>query len=301
MIRCSIIIPSYDAADLTLACVRRLKESPPGVPHEIIVVDNHSPDGTYGRLRAEFPDLKSFQNSSNLGFSKACNRGAREAQGLYLAFLNCDAQILPGALERLCEWLAQHPQSGIVGPKLLGPDGRLIQMSWGWRPVLVGELLMKNLSPDRLERSPWRRGLVRHLQRHPRPVSFVSGACLMIRREVFDALGGFDEEFELYFEDADLCARSRERGWRVDFVPEATVAHRLGQSMKKNRDLASLVYRQSQIRYYRKHASPLAVSLLKMFLLVKAWRAQRTGKPSCDFLSVIHEKRKIFLTDVVAP
>jgi len=266
---CSIIIPTYNTRELTRQCIQTLLLDPPKLSFEIIVVDNHSSDQTLEALIKDFPKIQLLRNESNLGFSKACNRAAKVASGQFLCFLNSDTMHSGPAITRLAEWLRQNPQTGIAGPELRSPDGRLIQMSWVWNPILEGELFQQYLAPYSLRRSAFKRWCVGWLQRKSRHVSIICGACLMIRREAYDQIHGFDEDFELYFEDSDLCYRCGKAGWNIDFVADAKITHHLGQSTSGRWSVASLIYQQSHLAYYRKHAPPWALSLLKIYLSFK--------------------------------
>src|SRR5258708_18033038 len=142
-------------------------------------------------------------------------------------------------------------------------------MCWVWNPILAGELLQQYLAPYSLRESAFRRACVAWLQRTSRHVSIICGACLMIRREAFDQIRGFDEEFELYFEDSDLCLRCKESGWKIDFVAESKIVHHLGQSTHGSLHSTSLIYQQSHIAFYLKHSPLWADYLLKFYLLLK--------------------------------
>jgi len=268
-IDCSIIIPTYNTREVTLECIRTLLEEPPKVPYEVIVVDNHSSDGTIETVGRDFPHIQLVSNLTNLGFSKACNLAARLAQGQFLCFLNSDTVRAGPGIDRLVEWLRHHPHTGIAGPELRSPDGQLIQMSWVWNPVLEGELVQQYLAPYSLRQSAFKRSCVAWLQRKSRHVSIICGACLMIRKEAYAQIGGFDENFELYFEDSDLCYRCGNAGWDIDFVADAKITHHLGQSTTGSWTITSLIYQQSHLAYYRKHAPRWAVWLLKVYLTLK--------------------------------
>jgi len=271
-IECSIIVVSYNTRDLTVSCIRNIIENPPRFFFEIILVDNDSQDGTSEEVKKWFPKILRIKNQKNVGFSKACNRGAMMSSGRILLFLNSDTEPKGEAFDQLFNWLNEHEGTGIVGPELVGPENEIIQMSWGWNPVLMGEILQQTFAPYRMRVPTWRRKWVKWLQRRPRHVPIVCGACLMMRREVFERLKGFDEDFELYFEDSDLCWRCNELGLNVDFFPGAKVLHRLSQSTKGTWTIPSLIYRQSQIAFYRKHASSWAIPLLKFYLTLKLVR-----------------------------
>lgn len=308
----SIIIPTFNTCDLTLACLDRIQAYPPPGPYEVIVVDNNSTDGTYDQVRQRFPDVIAMRNPGNLGFSRACNRGAQQAKGDYLLFLNSDAEPLEETFEALLAWMDEHPETGIAGPELVGPAHNLIQMSWGWHPLWGWELIQRYFSSPNTRPSTFRHRLITYLQRRPRSVPYIYGACLMIRRAAFEQIHGFDENFELYFEDSDLCSRCAQKGWQVDFVPGARIIHHLGQSTKGAWNLTSLIYQQSHITYYRKHAPEWSIFFLKAYLLLKwlrIWLVSRLDKQepvragaySRWYLRVILESARITLDDQLVP
>jgi len=287
----SILIPSYKTRDLSVQCIRSILENPPTVAYEIVLMDNNSGDGTYEEITRQFPSVRVMRNDVNLGVGQAFNSTPKEATGKAFLILNNDAKPMAGAIDRLVQWLETHPKSGIVGPELLGEGGALLQMSWGWYPVLTGELLQRFFNPSALQKSPFRQRWVRHLQQKSRRVPWICGACALIRREAFEAVAGFDEDFKLYFEDSDLCQRLTTHGWHNDYVAEAKAVHHLSQATRPAMSEFSLIYLQSHILYYRKHAPFWGVWLLKGYLLLK-WFIGRYGT---RFLQVVLEKQEISL------
>jgi hypothetical protein len=209
-------------------------------------------------------------NPVNVGFARACNQGVRATTAPLVLFLNPDATVTAGAVEVLAARLDADADVGAVGPLTRDPDGT-IQVSTG-----------PDLTPAAERRQRWlvrsvRRGLPEALReaedRHAREhePGWVSGACLMARREALEAVGGFDEGFFLYEEDADLCRRLRGAGWRVIFTPTATIRHQLGQSMARAPERARLEYHRSHLLYYRKHNGPLDRGALRLVLLGRAF------------------------------
>jgi N-acetylglucosaminyl-diphospho-decaprenol L-rhamnosyltransferase len=262
----SVVVVSYNTRDLLLACLASL--APVTLPIEVIVVDNASADGSVDAVRAQMPRATVIANRENVGFSRANNAGIRAARAPYVLVLNSDAAIAPGALETMAGILDSRPTVGIVGPRTVGPDGRL-QMSFG---------------PDLTPWNEWRqRRLVLALKRGDRAallraerlasvecsVPWVSGSCLLARRDLLDRIGGFDEEFFLYEEDVDLCVRVRAAGFKVLFTPGATVVHHLGRSMEGARERARQAYRESHRRFYDKHNGPVDRALLRLWMLVR--------------------------------
>jgi|GEM_PF-456814 len=297
----SIIIVTFNTKSLTLDLLARLHSNPSSVSHEIIVVDNASPDQTSTAVQTVYPDVLLIQNSDNLGFAKACNAGAKIAKGRHLIFLNSDTEPVHGALDQLIEYMDTHPNIGIIGPNLISLDGKHIQMAWGWDPILFGEAKMKALSPRMIRRFPVLTRIVDFLQRRARQVPYVCGACLIMRREAFMQISGFDAEFELYFEDADLCRRARLNGWKVEFIPEAKIIHHLGGTAGRESSVP-LVYRQSQLHYYHRHASRAAFLLLKSYLYFKWLILRISDNYSASFIQnfkqVISGSRLFSLSDM---
>lgn len=305
--RISIIIPSYNTRDLTRRCIQTIYRHPPRDTLKVIVVDNHSSDNTAEMLKQDFPDVKLIVNDRNLGFSRACNAGAKLAEGEFLLFLNSDTEPTGDCLQRLADWLASHPKTGIVGPTLIGPANQLQQMSWNWHPILGYELIQQYFAPYAVRHSSFRQNLIRRLQRKSRSVPSLCGACIMVRRRAFEAIGGFDEDFELYFEDSDLCWRSVHKGWGIDFIAEAQLLHHLGQSTRGSWSLTSLIYQQSHVAFYRKHAPRWGLTLLKIYLILKWLRlmivtrftqdhADQARRYSETYSDIIFERRKITLS-----
>ena len=266
------------------------------------------PTPTAEHVRREHPAISVIAHDRNLGFSRACNHGSRLAQGKNLLFLNSDTEARAGGFDELLAWLQNHPQSGIVGPELLRTKSQLLQMSWGWDPLLFKELIQQYFAPYAVQRSPLRQHFIRHLQRKSRRVPSICGACLMIRRDAFDQLQGFDENFELYFEDSDLCYRCARIGWEVNFVAESRIVHHLGQSTRGSWNKTSLIYQQSHIAFYRKHAPHWGTLLLKFYLLFKwlrlRWVSMRepdqkeVSRAYCRaYFQMILEKYKIELEE----
>ena len=171
---------------------------------------------------------------------------------------------------------------------------------------MAGELIQQFFAPYIVRGSKLRQFLIRLLQKRSRRVPSICGACLMIRREAFDQIRGFDEDFELYFEDSDLCWRCIKAGWRIDFDADAKVIHHLGKSTSGSWSLTSLIYQQSHITFYRKHAPVWGVQFLKLYLMLKWLRLLRIARRDPGeakqgphyvqaYWKVIHEKTKITL------
>ncbi len=211
---CSIIIPVFNNLELTKQCLTTLAFATTGVDYEVILVDNGSTDGTASFLQTLQGDVRIIQNDENLGFAKACNQGAKAARGKYLVFLNNDTIPQPNWLGPLVQEVDEHPDVGIVGSKLLYPDGTIqhagvVFMREGLGPYHIYQKMPAD-SPAVNRR---------------REFKAVTAACLLIRRDLFEAVGGFDEAFVNGFEDVDLCLKVRRRGAQVVYQPRSVLYH----------------------------------------------------------------------------
>ena len=215
----SVIIPTYGQVDATLACLRSIAAHAPRVPIEVIVVDDSYPGPEDVGLLRRVGGVQLVRTASNLGFLRSCNHAARFARGAFLHFLNNDTELLPGSIDALADLLDARPDAGLAGSRLMSPDGRLQE---------AGGILWNDASG-------WNYGRgddpARPEYGYLREADYCSGASIMVRREVFEALDGFDEAFApAYYEDADLAFRIREAGLKVFYEPLSVVVHHEGLS-----------------------------------------------------------------------
>jgi GT2 family glycosyltransferase len=245
--RTSALIVNYNGADTLERCLASLPADPPG-GLETIVVDNASTDGSQAIVRRRFAGMRLVPLAANLGFGAAVNRAAAEARGDRLLLLNNDAWLAPGSLEALGTRLDADPGLGWVSPRLRYPDGRH-QTAWVPDVGVAGESVQR--LRNRLERFGFNHLLVPRLLERLGMAGWLTAACALLRRRAFDEVGGFDERFFLYFEDADLGRRLRLAGWRLAEEPAATAFHASAGRARGGR--VELEYRRSQLRYYDKH------------------------------------------------
>ncbi|MER3424475.1 MAG: hypothetical protein C4293_15910 [Nitrospiraceae bacterium] len=210
----SIIIPVFNKVDLTRQCLTSLASVTQGVDYEVIVVDNASTDDTASFLATLGGDIRIIRNTENLGFAKACNQGAQAAQGRYLVFLNNDTIPREGWLKALIDEVEAHPEVAVVGSKLLYPDGTIQHAG-----VAFSRLLF---SPYHVYRGfPGDAPIVNRR----REFQSVTAACMLVRREAFEEVGGFDEGYRNGFEDVDLCLKIQDRGGRIVYQPKSVLYH----------------------------------------------------------------------------
>ncbi|MFW6123727.1 MAG: glycosyltransferase family 2 protein [Acidobacteriota bacterium] len=254
----SVILVNYNGKEYIEKCLDSIKENISGIRSEIIVVDNHSTDGSAGVLERNHPDILFLRNHKNVGFSKANNQGLKASSGEYVLLINPDTLVCSNAIKKLLAEIQNNPDIGGVGPALLsGQDN--FQISFGGKVNFFSEAVKKTFL-NRLFKS--------QLKKNPkkRNVKWLSAACFMSSRDILKKAGMFDERFFLYFEDIDLCMRIRKRGWRLVYLPKARIFHTGGASTNKKKLKSRFHYRKSQLYFYRKHSSALSFFLLRIFL-----------------------------------
>ena len=263
----SVIIVTRNTGALTRAAVQSVLDSRDPLAKEIFVMDNASTDGTPAVFAREFPGVKLIRSETNLGFARAGNLAAKPAAGEFLLLLNSDARLEPDALARAVAWMRANPDCAVAGAQLLNADGSR-QNSIANFPTLATELLNKSL----LRRlfPAWFPGKERKFS-GPIEVDTVVGAFMLIRKSVWDALGGLDERFFFFFEETDFCLQAYRQGHRVIHLPEVHVRHHQGQSAKEDSAAARIEYWRSRYGYFvKKHRLPTRL-VLAVGLGLRLW------------------------------
>jgi hypothetical protein len=248
----SIIIVSYNSRPDLQHCLASLEGNPPAVPHETLVVDNASGDGTVAMVRERWPSVRVIEAGANLGFAAANNRGFRSTNGDLVLLLNPDTRVRPRAVDILIAALASRPDAAVVGPRLVDGSGRP-ELSFGSMISPLAELRQRCLVRGSQRRLPLVSHYVDRLTRRAQEADWVSGACLLVRRADAEAVGLMDERYFMYIEDVDFCAAIRRRGRRVLFSPDAEVEHLRGASARSAPEATRQAYRASQMAFYEKH------------------------------------------------
>ncbi len=312
----SVIIVSYNTRDLLIQCLSSVLNQTVEVDLEIVVVDNDSTDGSASEVKAKFPQVQVLMNERNIGFSKANNQALRLTKGRYVVLLNPDTLVLDNALDRMVNFMRNHRGAGILGCRILNPDGTLQRSAFP--PPSVWTSLTSKLSIERLLPGKADRYYRRHLERlfpstltnsyydkkcekaqHAFRVGWVSGACLLIRRATAEDIGLMDENLFLFGEDADWCTRAREKGWAVMLLPSARVIHFGGMSTSGALSTSIAAGQFSRLYFAKKHFGPGAVSVLRCVAFLALLAKQiimrlKRGIPEAERKSRLEGYREAF-------
>jgi len=261
----TILIVNWNTRELLRKALLSIGATKGEIHPEIMVIDNRSNDGSAEMVRAEFPSVHLIQNQNNLGFAKAVNKGLKQTESKAVMLLNSDAELFPGALERLYHVLSSDPKIGIVGAQLINEDGTL-QNSVDRFPSLMTEIfnksVLKILFPN------WYPGK-RTSFTQPTEVPTLIGAAVMFRCDMINKVGLFDEDYFFFMEETDWCYRLMLKGWKRVYVPDALVQHLKGQTAKKMTWGSKIEFFRSRYLFFKKHRSCFSQCLLVVGLLVR--------------------------------
>jgi N-acetylglucosaminyl-diphospho-decaprenol L-rhamnosyltransferase len=244
----SVSIVNTNSRELLLACLESLAP----VEAEIVVLDNASEDGSAAAVRERFPHVRVIEQEHRAGFGSNHNTVIRATTGRYVYVLNEDTTANDWSFERITEYLDAHPQVAALGPRLVYPDGRLQDSAWRFPTPLVSTMGLATLG---------QLGVKQSKGASVRPVDWVMGAALVLRREALDQVGLFDEDFFLYSEEVDLQARLRQAGWETHYFPELTVVHHESQFSAGIPERRINEMWRSRHRYWRKHHSRMGARI----------------------------------------
>jgi hypothetical protein len=272
----SIIVVNFNTKSLIKECLSSIFKNTQNLKYEVIVVDNHSSDGSPEMVKKDFPQVKLIQNKENLGFAKANNQGLKVAEGKYISFLNSDTVVLSNAFETLVRILEKNSQIGLLGPLLLNKKGK-IQISARKRFPSLFSVFVEYFFP--LEQF-----LIRTENLHPSDfgkkahlrnlkVAHLMGACLLTKKEILEKIRGFDERFFLFLEETDLAKKIKQAGYQIIYTPRAKIVH-LGRSSIKKWPAASSYYINSLFKYFSKYHQrqrqflPIVLFLASFFSII---------------------------------
>lgn len=275
MIDVSIIIVSWNVADLLAGCLNTILESPIAINQpdgdkpvvEIIVVDSASSDRTVLMLQENYPQIRLLAQNENVGFTRGNNIGLEAAQGRYLFLLNPDTEIIDHTIPQMVNYLDENPKVGIVGPHTLNTDGTyqssrrhfptktlaFFESTWlqAFAPkAMMDEFYVSNAPEDATLEVDW-----------------MQGSALMARREVYEQVGGLDEGYVMYSEEMDWQKRIKDAGWKAVFLGTATIIHHGGKSTEQIGAQKHIWFQESKLRYFRNHHGKTFAAILRVFLL----------------------------------
>ncbi len=251
----SIIVVNYNGGERFVRCIASIFEHLPETRVQVIVSDNASVDGSAERAAGLHPRIELLKHETNLGWCKAFNRALRTAKGRYVLSLDNDTRVLPGALDQLIRYLEANDEAGAAGGRLLNPDMTLQRAARGqpsaWNALFGRRSFLTRVFPG----NPFTKRylMLEHTEAHqPFEVDWSSAAALMMRRDVLESIGGSDENYFVYWADADLCARIRRRGWKIYSIPTAQIIHDETLAGRKGRQSTKMVvdFHKGAYRYY---------------------------------------------------
>lgn len=243
----SIIIITYNSLGYIAECIGSIYKYPPKDDYEVIIVDNASTDGTVKFIQEKYPSIHLITNSMNRGFAAANNQGIDASDSEFILLINADCEVYKHSIDRLIDYLGDNPRTAIAGPRIFNSDGS-IQYSCRTFPSFFGaavHTLLAHIYPNNPVTRKYK--LIDVNRDQPFSVDWVSGSCMMIKREALDSSGPFDENYFMYVEDIDLCYRMWQNGWEIHYMPYAEVLHHVAGSSrkKKSREKKS---RRAQVR-----------------------------------------------------
>lgn len=262
----SIIIVSWNVSELLADCLQSLQAAADSCPHECLVIDSASQDDSAAMVAECFPEVRLLTCEENVGFVHANNRGMREARGSFFLLLNPDTVVHPGALPNMLAEMEHDPRIGILGPQHLNSDGShqstrrrfpnpaitLLESTW-LQPIAPRRLLSDYTMDDRDDGDSY-------------DVDWVQGSALLVRRDLWEAIGGMDERYKMYFEEVDWCQRARQAGWRVRYHGPTRITHHGGASSEQAPTRRQWHFDRSKLRYARQYQG-MSLALLLLVVL----------------------------------
>lgn len=276
MTQLSIILLNYKKSELTIRCVesiaKNFSEELKTGEFEVKIVDNKSPDDSVKNIRDHirqyrYTNIELLENSSNSGFGGGCNFGARRSKGKYILFLNNDTIVEDGGIAGMVDLMEKRSEIAILGGSLRNPDGTKQPSGGKFYNFFNSVLLLIGAQNIGL------------IDAHPtqiQKVDWVKGALMMVRRDVFEKLDGFDEKIFMYTEDMEICYRAKKAGFSVYFYPDVNIIHH--EQGSSNRSFAVINICKNLLYFFKKHKSYPEYLLLKMIIKMKALVLKNYGK-----------------------
>jgi GT2 family glycosyltransferase len=266
----SIVIVSWNTKHLLHDCLVSLQPELQGRQAEIFVVDNGSTDGSPEHVESAFPGVILIRNKDNLGFSKANNLALRRCRGRYICLVNSDIVVLPSCFDGLLTYMDQHPDVGVIGPRILNPDGTIQLSCFGvpnyWN-MFCRVFALDTLFPK--TRLFGQRMMNYFDHSEVRKVDILNGCFLMVRKEALQETGLLDERFFFYGEDMDWCKRFRDRKWEITFYPESMAVHYGGASTAKSPIKYYIEMHRTDMQFWEKHYGRFGLCYITAMLFLQ--------------------------------
>jgi GT2 family glycosyltransferase len=270
-----VIFVNYNSGHYLKRCLDSLFSALDGNDYEILIIDNASKDASLEYVQSRYPNLTVIKNKNNLGFASAVNMGIKTIKCDYILLINPDSVILDHSISKMVDFMGKTSDCGVLGGWVTYPDGRRQEscrrFPTFWRVVLGRRSsVLYRLFPN----NPFSRDYLMTSENlsKTQEVDFVAGSFMMLRKKALDEVGLFDEDFFLYVEDADLCFRMKQHGWKVFFYPEARCLHYYGENIRQDNIRPEIYHAKSMYKFYKKHyhLNWIALLLLKTGLWLKA-------------------------------
>jgi N-acetylglucosaminyl-diphospho-decaprenol L-rhamnosyltransferase len=263
-----VVVVNYDSGDHLRTCVSHLEAAVDPLEAEFVVVDNRSRDRSLDGIQEMVSGIRVIKNADNRGYGRACNQGVRATSAPFVCLLNPDVIPEPGSISAMVAALQDRPRAGVLGPRLKNPDGTYYP-SCRVVPnlkVALGHAVFGLISDNNRFSRAYK--LLDFDHGEEREVDWVSGAAMMMRRQAFAEVGGFDEGFFMYVEDVDVCARMNQAGWRAVYYPFAEMVHHVAGSSRRTPYKMIRHHHMSHMRFAAKQATTPARLLLLPLILV---------------------------------
>lgn len=266
----SIIIVNYNTRELLKQTIQSVIDNTYKLEYEVIVVDNASSDDSVPVIKKNYPQVNVIQNTENLGFPKANNIGIKQSTGRYVLLLNSDTEVIGDCLQKCINYMDSHTDIGVLGCKLVLANGELDHACKRGFPTpeasLWYMLKMYKLFPGNKRFGQYKMNYLSDDEINE--VDSLTGAFMLLRREVIDKVGLLDEQFFMYGEDLDWCFRIKEAGWKVVYYPEAVTVHYKGGSSKKKRYKTIYEFHRAMYLFYNKHYLKKYNTIITLFVYI---------------------------------
>jgi len=268
----SIIIVNWNSKEYLQKCIASILLWTSDIKYEIVVIDSASFDGCGEMLRQLFPQVRFIQSDKNLGFAKANNAACRESSGRYVLFLNPDTELIAPAVNILFDSMLKLPNAGAIGCKLLNTDKTVQTSCIQSFPTIINQFLDSEFLRKVWPKSVlWGNAPLFSAQMSPKEVDAIAGACMMVKRSIFEQVGFFSDDYFMYAEDLDLCYKIRQAGYTNYYIPNATAIHFGGGSTEKgSSDFSVVMMRESIWRFMKKTRGKIYGMAYRSSMLISA-------------------------------